>query len=125
MADLCPSEGDDQHLTSSTGLLLRRLEAFAPAEEDCTSAYQLQAGTPVLLVQLKPCCGHLYDIVAATSCRILDQHAHAAHRYLQSRMQLRLDTARCGTVYRHPHTLKCFLEHCHLGKRLSHSYRSS
>ena len=44
MAELCPSE-DGANLTSRTGLLLRRLEACAPAEEECTSANPLQVST--------------------------------------------------------------------------------
>ena len=46
VAELCPSE-DGGELTSRTGLLLRRLEACAPAEEECTSANPLQVSTPI------------------------------------------------------------------------------
>ena len=44
VAELCQSE-DGKHLTSGTGLLLRRLEACAPAEEECSSANPLQVST--------------------------------------------------------------------------------
>ena len=70
MAELCPSE-DGGHLASRTGLLLRRLEACTPADEEYTSANPLQVSTTFSLALQGAVRSHLYELASGHPCSAL------------------------------------------------------
>lgn len=106
VAELCPSE-DGGHFASRTGLLLRRLEACAPADEDFTSANPLQVRTAFSLALQRSVIPHLCELVLrhprSALSKDLANQAHPALYKIQDKRTCDRSKSQC-TAQQQMHT---------------------